>query len=735
MARSEIFGRLLKAAIGSIVAHEGTTAPVIEDELGAHLGVSAASIQRYKAGHIPPEASAVAYLATMAVTRGFLNRAWLVAFLRAAAYPSSEALIDQLCPTAPALSSPTSHVYNNLPAPTYARFVPRPQVMADVIDGLQQRTAVTLLVGLGGLGKTSIAREIASLCRDRVCDLPAFDAVVWISDQDHPGSTTLSSVLHEIAYTLDFRALLQHEHDMRQREIERLLRQQRVLLVVDNAETIIDTALLHWLTRLPEPSKALVTSRVLREELRRSCWPVELPRLAADEANLLVEHLLSSSGRHIHHHVPPELHPLLTAAGGNPKALKLALGWLKYGGQTVEQVVDTLSAAQGDLFDDLFARTWSLLDDPARQILLVLPLFAGPARRAALSATAEVTEPSAAYALEQLLHFALIDRTGDTHAFRYTLHPLVRAFAHAKLRQQPAFAQAAQARQLTWYADLAATVGYCWDDLTRLNVLDGEHETIGQILRSASPDDPQTARLVRGVDYYYYLRGLWDADTTMSAIRARVAAQAGDEEALRSLAYHIQMLCRQGQLDEAARRLPELMARAECTQLTDDMSFEMGYTHALYAMACGNDADAIVQWERLLPVSQRVSVRAFAVNRGWLAICRYRQGARNEARTLWTAALADSEAGGFLRGVVSSKIGLARLQLDEGESDAAYALLKEVRQIATSYGDRSALAEIDSLTARYYSLQGDDQAARAALAAAQDTWQRLGLTSGLMAVS
>ena len=49
--RSETFGRLLKGAINSIAAYEGKTAPAVEAELGDQIGVTGASIQRYKAGY------------------------------------------------------------------------------------------------------------------------------------------------------------------------------------------------------------------------------------------------------------------------------------------------------------------------------------------------------------------------------------------------------------------------------------------------------------------------------------------------------------------------------------------------------------------------------------------------------------------------------------------------------------------------------------------------------------
>jgi hypothetical protein len=106
--RSEAFGRLLKGAINSMAAYEGKTAPAVEDELGAQIGVAGTAIQRYKAGHLPPEPRAIQILAEAAVRRGFLSRAWLLRFLQAARYPQPEALIAQLAdalgvPSAPGI--------------------------------------------------------------------------------------------------------------------------------------------------------------------------------------------------------------------------------------------------------------------------------------------------------------------------------------------------------------------------------------------------------------------------------------------------------------------------------------------------------------------------------------------------------------------------------------------------------------------------------------------------------
>jgi hypothetical protein len=75
--RNETFGRLLKAGISSIVNCEGKKAAIVEDELGEQIGISGDSIQRYKAGHLPPRRAPIEILAAAAVQRGFLDREWL----------------------------------------------------------------------------------------------------------------------------------------------------------------------------------------------------------------------------------------------------------------------------------------------------------------------------------------------------------------------------------------------------------------------------------------------------------------------------------------------------------------------------------------------------------------------------------------------------------------------------------------------------------------------------------
>ena len=731
--RNETFGRLLKAGLSSIAACEGKTAPIIEDELGDLIGVTAASIQRYKAGHIPPDARPVEILAEAAVRRGHLDRAWLQALLHAAAYPAPAGLIDRLCPSNG--TARPARVYQNLPAPTYSQFILRPQAMSEVQDGLRQRSAVALIVSLGGMGKTSLAREVAAGCLLDGAQ-PHFDAVVWVSDADRPGTTTLSSVLDEIARTLDYPGFTAFDHEEKRREVEQLLRRSRVLLVVDNFETVLDGALLGWLLRLPEPSKALITSREYSRAFRNNTFVLELRGMSDAEAGELIRARLRVLRMEQLAGDPATLAPLVTATGGNPKAIEIALGCIKYEHRPFAAVIDDLYAARGELVDDLFSRCWGLIDEAARRVLLAMPLFPNSAGPAALAAVSEVSAFAFDRAVERLTDLALLDvQPTDLHSPpRYTLHPLVRAFAGARLAEQPA-TTALHDRWVRWYRDLVAPVGYCWDDPSRLERLDPERETIQTLLRwcAAQGRHEDVIALTDGVGYYYYIRGLWREAAPPNLLSAQAARQLGwAVKEVEALAFHIHTLSAQGNITAMEEFLPRMRELAACTALPDEVFFNFQHALALYSMTRQDVEAAQTAWLQSLRQAEGVSELYFLIQRQWVATCLYVKGAWVQAQHLLRECLRDAERINSRRCLSFCKIRLAAIDLDLGELEAAAALLADTRVTVYRYQDREHIAEIQQLTARLHQLRGDLPAARAALTEAADLFERLGMRPQLV---
>jgi tetratricopeptide (TPR) repeat protein len=728
--RSETFGRLLKAGISSIVNCEGKKAPIIEDELGQLIGVSGDSIQRYKAGHLPPEPRTVQILAEAAIRRGFLGRAWLQRFLHAARYPFADKLLDQLCPIGPVRPRPP-RVYENLPAPTYSQFVMREQAFAEVVDGLQQRSAVVLIVGLGGNGKTSLAREVAACCLRDNGDVPWFDAVVWVSDKDRQGTTNLSIVLDEIARTLDYPGFTQFEHEEKRREVEQLLRRQRVLVVVDNFETVTDGALLAWLLRLPEPSKALITSREYGREYRRGSWPVELRGMTEAEAReliservrvLKIEKLVGDL---------TQLEPLLAATGGNPKALEITLGLIKYERRQLQQVVDDLYAARGDLFDDLFTRAWVLLDEAARRVLLVLTFFPTSASGEVLSATADVQGFAFDRAVERLIDLALVDvqQADLTSAPRYTLHPLVRAFARAKLQENNIFENAARNRWVVFFCHYTHRAEKdVWDSPYRYDRLELEIVNI-QAAAQFCYETNQSSNLM---DIIFNLESFWSVRGYYKIRDAIIELGLQVVEQLKDPSQKIQLLC----MKVRSPRDYNMEVANQCIMQAKQLLQEMKNPdpnlimkiNSAYVRICvqkGNFDEAVEYTKKNINIIEQMKMPPREMWFYSLVDYLRLQGRHNEAEDLFLRLLSSSEDSGGTP-PISGWVNGARVALDMGWLDLTQERLQQADGIARLIGHRGYLVTILQLNASLQERLGNINGARIALADAIDLFERLG---------
>jgi tetratricopeptide (TPR) repeat protein len=646
-------------------------------------------------------------------------------------YHQADALLDHLCPLSH--DRPRSpRIYENLPAPTYSQFVMREQAFAEVIDGLQQRSAAVLIVGMGGNGKTSLAREVAAQClRDSEGQAPRFDAVVWVSDKDQPGTTNLSMVLDEIARTLDYPGLSEFMHDEKQREVEQLLRRQRVLLVVDNFETISDGALLAWLLRLPEPSKALITSREYRREFHRSGWPVELRGMSQDEAQTFITERLRVLKLEKLVTLPSQIEPLVAATGGSPYAIAMAIGIVKYG-RLLSQIVEDIYEARSKLFEELFARAWSLLDEAARHVLLGATFFPTSTSSQALSAAADMHGLSFEQTIERLTDLALLDvqQVDLSNPPRYALHPLVRSFACAKLSEHVKFELEARDRWIAWYTNLVTQVGWSWNNLSRLNLLDGESESAYAVIEWAAEHQRYqiTIRLAHGMRYYFFIRGQWAKRQSVSILQLAAARQLADQaEEVLALAHCVQILSRQDQITEAEAYMHQLEVLAPTVTLSTRIFTAVQHAFGLYWMAKGDLDRAQAAWQRTLDRAEQLAPNTYVAQARRVAVCLYQRGQLQEAVQLLQEAHRVAQLHDYMHGILSTQLELATIYLDLERIEEAEALVINNQAHADQYQMRTEVALTQQLAAHIHILRGNISAARAALIEAIDLFERLGM--------
>jgi hypothetical protein len=342
---------------------------------------------------------------------------------------------------------PTPSIPHNLPP--RREFIGRQEAKKALLKALTSPRSYLIAVhGLGGIGKTALALEVAhELLEARMrrltdqeeagdVELPDFEAFVWLTSEDR--GLTLSEILDTIALTLDYPSILHLPLDEKPQKVSRILQTHRVLVIFDDFELVNDKSVHTFILNLPEPSKVLLTTRF---RILPQARPISLTLMAmsVDEALTLIRNESDKLG------IPAfllgdenMLVRLYEATGGVPLALIWALGQIKQRGETLDHVLEYLYGARGELFEFLFRRSWELLSISAQRILIAMTVFASPAKKEAISAVSDVHDAELDKGLAQLVEMGLLNIVGgineDTR--RYGLHPLTRAFAESLLVEQ-----------------------------------------------------------------------------------------------------------------------------------------------------------------------------------------------------------------------------------------------------------------------------------------------------------
>lgn len=455
MVQSEEFRRLLTEGIYRVsVCEGGKPIRVIQDELGYALNKrgGGSAIEYWRQGHLPKTAD-IAKLARVLVQRSDLDQTWLVQFLASAHYPHPESLCCEFFPQAPAAPDKRPlHVplpTQLLPNPTYRTLVGRALLLEEALTALQDGEGrwIVAIDGLGGMGKTALAREIVAQCEKK----QLFDTVLWVSaaHTSWPSSTlhrtlTLDSLLDTVARYLGAPDLAEADPLEKRMRVQTLLRRQRVLLVLDNLETAAEpqAVLLAQLQTLLNPSKVLCTSRY---RFTGDVYALHLGGLDSAAAIPFVRQEGQERRIPLMVTAPTDLiAELVTITGGSPLALKLAVGQASYLPLLVIlQMLHTTQPGLGEtgLYPVLFGSVWEQLAAPARTLLLALTLFAPGegSELAVLQAVSNFTMDALFDHIQMLWQLSLLEvvesSQGSEGALRYFLHPLTYHFVTSKLAE------------------------------------------------------------------------------------------------------------------------------------------------------------------------------------------------------------------------------------------------------------------------------------------------------------
>jgi LuxR family glucitol operon transcriptional activator len=347
---------------------------------------------------------------------------------------------------------PVSRAPHNLPR-LPIEFLGREKDVVRVLTALASRSYIICIEGLGGVGKTTLAIQTALYSMSEPNRF--FEHVVWVSAVDRPDQEYwLTEVLDTILRELGSPAFTKMPLEQKILEVEQLLSELSILVIIDNYETINDPALRAWIEKVPTPSKVLITSRASNW---RNVEAIQLRGLQDAEALKLIRNQSRRwELRSLETASDDTLLPLVKITGGNPKAIGLALGHIKRGGLSLEEVVEHLHVAGetvSDIFDDLYNRSWSKMKQDAQHVLMVVPFFADSVSREALAGAAGLQSYRLKQAVEELVQFMFLDVNQEELILgqRYSVHALTRAFASTQLHRVPEYEQEARRRWVRYY--------------------------------------------------------------------------------------------------------------------------------------------------------------------------------------------------------------------------------------------------------------------------------------------
>lgn len=336
----------------------------------------------------------------------------------------------------------SAELQHNLPQPDYERFVGRKEEIKQIqrLLSFSSRHFVITIDGVGGIGKTALALEVAYTYLRQHKGLgkkERFQAVIWTTAKKtvltgegiityHQSLHTLEDIYSPIATLLMRQDILDANLDNQDDLIRHALTKQRTLLIIDNLETIDDERVMSFIRDVPSPTKVIVTTRHRLDV----AYPIRLVGMKEGEALEFLKDECKKKGVTLSEHAAKKL---IQRTGGVPLAIVWSVALMGMG-HSSEAVLARLGEPTSDISKFCFEGVMGQIrGTPAYQLLMALAYLDNNADRQSLSSVTRLPQLDRDDGLVMLEKLSLVNREGDL----FRALPLTLSYSKAELQEHP----------------------------------------------------------------------------------------------------------------------------------------------------------------------------------------------------------------------------------------------------------------------------------------------------------
>lgn len=496
--------------------------------------------------------------------------------------------------------------------------------LKEIVNGLENHRLI-VLSAIGGTGKTTLARNLAEHYLNS--KEKQFNAIIWISAKP-PKIINFNEVIDEIARTLGYREKISQidNIDDKKAEIRKILDEINVLFIFDNYETVDDANIDIFIgATIPDNNRIIVTTRHIERTLSKDQFVYEIERLDPDDGKDVIKKEFENKELVYTDALAKRIY---TLTDGLPQAIVWAVAQLKHH-ITIEAIEGAVARGEAkliggeELFENLFALSWNILNETHKQILKALLFFVTPVAKKALKAATDLSVPDFDQGITLLSGLSLISSNTaiEEDNIYFSMHSWTRIFVERKTNYKQAQDETLVAQKLSkYYIDFCANRVGKNRSIKGYSELEYEFPNIKKVLNILNSFDEldvnnyiQIINLAKVINVFLWSRGLWKEriDVCKSAyFRAEALAERCENPTRQALlyadagqqAYYVGIvLFWQGKIDEANKWAQKSDA---CMQLSNS-EIDIALSRRLNALITtrrGHYEDALADFAEVLRV-------------------------------------------------------------------------------------------------------------------------------------